>query len=360
MSEQENSNDTTETVKLSLREELDQRLKAPAESVEEVVEEVVAEEIPSEDVTEEVAAEVAEEDEVSTEPELKKDDLEDFPELPNHWTDDEKQAFMDIPDEIVAQDGTEISLKEMKSVVNKRYDDLLKAFNKKARNSSEAVKDNSEWNKLVDPYKPQLQAAGMSPHQWIGSILQGVHNLQQNPKAVIRELVGTYKVSASDLGFKTEQSEEEDYLHGEDSPKVAQLETTVDTLRAELNSFKNASVLKENESIQSQLAAFKDEKDSNGNLMHPHFEEARNEMSYYMNSGQARTLQEAYTMSPTVKGKSLNAKDPKDEKLALKKAREEAAKAKKAGKTVKTRSGKTNSFKDTSLREELRLRMSSS
>jgi len=246
----------------------------------------------------------------------------------------------------------------MKDVVLNRNEELLKAFNEKAREASAAKKGSEDWNKLLDPYKSQLTAAGMEPQKWIGSILQGVHNLQQNPAAVIKDLIGTYKVSAADLGIKTEQSEGEDLFHGENDPKVTKLETTIDTLQSRLDSFENANTQRNNQSVQGEIATFKDETDSNGNLTHPHFAEARDEMGILMQTGKARTIQEAYNQSPTVRSKALEVvKSPEDNKKALKKAREEAAKAKKAGKTVKTRSGPSNHLNGLTLRDELQAQL---
>ena len=275
-------------------------------------------------------------------------------ETPNNWNAEEKKAFEDIPDEILTQDGTTISLKAMKDVALNRYEELLKGFNEKAREASTAKKGSEEWNKLLDPYKPQLTAAGMEPQQWIGTILQGVHNLQQNPAAVIKDLIGTYKVSAADLGIKAEQSEDEDDFHGESDPKVTKLETTIETLQKRLDSFENATIQRSNQTVQDEIVAFKSQTNADGNLTHPHFDEARDEMGILMSTGKAKTMQEAYDKCPAVMSKGLKVVKT-DNKESLKKAREEAAKAKKAGKTVKTRSGQSvNPHKGLSLRDELK------
>ena len=344
----ENQEQPEET--LTLREEIIKQLDqgkeedAPQEEVEDEAEEVAEEES-------------TEEQEAVSEEELPEDNEEVDDNIPNNWNEEEKKAFLDIPDEIIAQDGTEISLKAMKDVVLNRNETLLKAFNEKAREAADVKKGSEEWNKLLDPYKPQLEATGLSEQQWIGNILQAVHNLQNNPQAVIKDLIDTYKVSAKDLGF-TQQSDEEDYLF-EDNSDIAQLKSTIDKLTRRLDSQEQASVQQQNQSVQDQLNAFRDEKDANGNLLHPYFDEARVEMGVLVQAGKAKTFQEAYDNSPTVKLKNLEPrKDPEADKLALQKAREEAAKAKKAGKTVKTRSGQTSTLGNVSMREELRLRLS--
>ena len=194
----------------------------------------------------------------------------------------------------------------------------------------------------------------MERKQWSRSILEGVRKLQQNPAAVIKDLIGTYKVSTADLGIKTEQSEDEDDAHGESDPKVTKLVTTIETLQKRLDSFEDATVQQKNKSVQDEIIAFKSEKDGDGNLIYPHFDEVRDEMGILMETGKAKTMQEAYGKSPTVMSKGLKVVKP-DNKEALKNAREEAATAKKAGKTVKTRSGSSNNhLKGLSLRDELR------
>ena len=355
MDEDLNQTGTQAEQPLSLREELAKQLND-----QEVTEDVDTPKEEQEPQQKEEHSEDKEKDgETETdvlEEEVVEDKIEEKVEetkTPNNWNAEEKKAFEDIPDEILTQDGTTISLKAMKDVALNRYEDLLKGFHEKAREATTAKKGSEEWNKLLDPYKPQLTAAGMEPQQWIGTILQGVHNLQQNPAAVIKDLIGTYKVSAADLGIKTEQSEDEDDFHGESDPKVTKLETTIDTLQKRLDSFENANIQRSNQTVQDEMTAFKDAQDVDGNLTHPHFDEAREEMGILMQTGKAKTMQEAYDKCPTVRSKGLKVVKT-DNKEALKKAREEAAKAKKAGKTVKTRSGQSvNPHKGLSLREEL-------
>jgi len=355
MSEDSNQEDTQAEQPLSLREELSKQLDAQSQ---EVTEDVTGSEEVTEEGGEEGSKEVSEEvtEKVETKEEVKSEEVAD---VPNNWNEEERKAFEDIPDEIITQDGTAISLKAMKDVVLTRNEGLLKAFNEKAREASDAKKGTEEWNTLLDPYQPQLTAAGMERQQWIGTILKDVHRLQQNPTAVIKELMGAYKVSATDLGIKTEQSEDEDSFHGENDPKVTKLETTIDDLRSRLDSFENANVQQKNQSVQDELVAFKGELDGKGNLTHPLYGEVRDEMGILMQTGKARTMQEAYEKSPTVRAKALEVvTSPEDTKAALKKAREEAAKAKRAGKTVKTRSGTTNnSHVGLSMRETLQRNM---
>lgn len=347
---------TSDEKTLTLREELAEQLTKQTKEVTEDAETSEQETTEEETTKEEVAEEVEAEEEAPEEEKAEVVEATDA-DVPNNWSAEEKKVFEDIPDEIVAEDGTKISLKAMKDVVLHRNEGLLKAFNEKSREAATAKKGSKEWNNLLDPYKPQLTAAGMEPQQWIGTILKDVHRLQANPKSVIKELIGAYKVSASDLGFTTEQSQDEDDSYVESDPKVAKLETTVADLRAEIDSMKNDGIQRKNQSVQDEILAFKEAKDSKGNLTHPHFDEARDEMGILMETGKAKTVQEAYDMSPAVKSKGLKIVKSSDEnKLALKKAREEAAKAKKAGKTIKTRSGKTNNPNaGLSLRDELKM-----
>ena len=356
--EQKNTENAGEVqeAELTLREELVKQFNDQEVTEDGDTQKQAAEDQPQDEDSEdkekdgETETDVLEEEVVEEKVEEKAEETE----TPNNWNAEEKKAFEDIPDEIITQDGTTISLKAMKDVALNRYEELLKGFNEKAREASTAKKGSEEWNKLLDPYKPQLTAAGMEPQQWIGTILQGVHNLQQNPAAVIKDLIGTYKVSAADLGIKTEQSEDEDNFHGESDPKVTKLETTIDTLQKRLDTFENASIQRSNQTVQDEMTAFKDAKDVDGNLTHPHFDEAREEMGILMQTGKAKTMQEAYDKCPTVRSKGLKVVKT-DNKESLKKAREEAAKAKKAGKTVKTRSSQSvNPHKGLSLRDELK------
>lgn len=342
---------------LSLRDELAKQL---TKQTEEVTEDADTSSENSESSEESNAEGDSEESGEKAKEEVAEEKTEEVSDsdIPNNWNAEEKKAFEEIPDEITAQDGTTISLKAMKDVVLHRNEELLKAFNEKAREASTAKKGSEDWNNLLDPYKPQLTATGQTAQQWIGSILQSVHKLQADPKVVIKELIDTYKVSATDLGIKTEQSEDEDSFHGENDPKVTKLETTIDTLQKRLDSFENTNIQQKNQSVQDEIVTFKGQTDTKGNLTHPHFDEARDEMGLLMQTGKAKTMQEAYDKSPTVRSNGLKVvNSPEDNKAALKKAREEAAKAKKAGKTVKTRSGTpSDPLKGLSLRDTLKVR----
>lgn len=360
MSGDSNQEDRQAEQPLSLREALSEKINEQTKEVTEDADTSREEDEASEkldEVTEEGNKEVTEEVVEEVKAEEPKPETTEESDVPNNWNAEEKKAFEEIPDEIVTQDGETISLKAMKDVVLNRNEELLKVFMQKSREVSVEKNRNKEWNNLLDPYKPQLTAAGMEPQQWIGSILKGVHNLQQNPVAVIKDLIGTYKVSATDLGLSATQSEEADDFHGESDPNVTKLETTVKDLQAEITSMKSAGVQRDNQSVQDEIIAFKSETDANGNLIHPHFDEARADMGILFQTGKAKTYQEAYDMSPTVRSKGLSVVKT-DSKEALKKARAEAAKAKKAGKTVKTRSGQVGNNQDSlSLRDALKAKM---
>lgn len=378
-----------ETKTLTLRESLSEQLEKQTQEMAEAMSDEKPEEAESEEVSEEVKEEDAEKEtdgeEVAEEEgkeeataELSEDKSEvkktDEVDIPNNWNEEERKAFEDIPDEIEAADGTKISLKAMKDVVLHRQEKLLKAFydstdkNALLEKESESLKTgNEEWNKLLDPWRPQLTAAGMTEQQYIGDILNGVRNLQQNPAAVIKDLMGAYKVSAADLGINTGQSEDLDEFDGQVDPKVTELETTVDKLTKRLDDDAATRVQQQNQSVQDEVAAFKSAVDSDGNLLHPHFDESRDEMGILMQTGKAKTIPEAYEMSPTVRSKGLDVKDPKDEPQKdaalkevnelneLKERRTQAAKAKKAGKTIKSGSGSaTNHLNGLSLRDELK------
>lgn len=251
-----------------------------------------------------------------------KDDA--FPLIPKEWTAEEKEEF----EAVLANP----ELKKSAELMITRYDNLKKGFYKKADELASTKKEVSEWNDIFDPYKDALKQRGYTPTAYVGRLIGVDRRLSAEPDKVIKELMEAYKVTPEKLGFSNGA---DDYYENDE---ISQLKKKIESLE---NTYKTTAVSAERTEEESNARAIRDFKfaiDESGEPKYPLFDEVKEEMAILLNSGKAKSLEDAYSKSPTVKEKLAEAEKERRSKEDLEAARKKAVIAKKAGKGVKNTS----------------------
>lgn len=286
-------------------------------TTDEVVEETVDEQEDDADEVEEEVEEVSEGDEDNTEEQEEVAILD----APDNWSKKEKEQYDAMPD-------------EYKTIINEKYDSMLKDYKSKTSEISGMKKDNELWGMVFDDdARGQLKLVGQNPQQYVTGLMEFDRAITSDPASGIKALMKHVGITAKDLGLIAEsEPSEDDYDFDNDvEVKVTKPEPTNNT------DARNAV------DIERQVLEFQYAEDENGKRLHPHFtKEVEGEMQVLFATKRAKTLVEAYALSPTVKELENLAKE-KGSKDKLSTIKKKTAKAMKAASSVKNRT--TNSVR---------------
>lgn len=221
-------------------------------------------------------------------------EIDEYLEAPKSYKKEYAEPFKTIPYEV-------------RKYIHQREQEM-----EDGRNKYQERLDSYKW--LDDAFAQNqtrlLQSGISNPQQWFGQMALLEKGLSLKPKETIEILAQEFGVPLADT-------------QGTSSPdnalinRIAQLERNLTNLG---NAFADQSV-----------GSFAKATDNAGNLIHPHFEAAKNVMLQLLNSGMARTTDEAYDkaiwMIPEIKDKLI----AEQTKANLEKQANEAKKAKEAG-----------------------------
>ena len=131
------------------------------------------------------------------------------------------------------------------------------------------------------------------------------------------------------------------FVSDESNDEVVDYDKTITELKKEVAQLKQGNVQKETElaarqdaEIAKQIRDFEFAIDESGELKYPLFREAYDEISSAIVKGKAKTLEEAYRLSPTVQLAEKEAEAERQKEVDLQEERRKVAKAKKAAKGI--------------------------
>lgn len=197
---------------------------------------------------------------------------------------------------------------EMRKYLHQREKETEQGFSK--------YKSQQKWiDDLYNSRKDILSSQYTNVQSWVGDLAKLYDLLNgDNPAAIIKSLAKSYNVN---LNADTQQ---DNSAVDPVSQKLALMEERTNTLAQYLaNQQQNAAM----QAIQD----FVNEKDDQGNSVHPHFEAVKGIMGQLLNSGSAKNVKDAYDqaiwLNPEVRTKLIEAE--------LKNKTVEASKAAAAG-----------------------------
>lgn len=303
----------------SLQNALNEALRKPEQ--QNVVEDVeIVEEVEEEQESESKEAQEAQENVDEEEKEEEEKQNNEFKLIPNEWTDSEKQRFK------AALENPET--KEIAEVMINRYQNLKRDYLKKAEERADFAKKTSEWDEIFDERaKAALKARGIEAPQYVRNLLAVEQKLLQEPVPMLKRLMEAYKVNPKQL---VDDDSEDD---------VVDYDKTITEMKKEIANLKNGKAQSETESaaieqayIAKQIRDFEFATDENGEPKYPLFSKVKREMYDLLNSGEAKTLEEAYELSPSVKLAKLEQDAERSKKVNIQEERKKVAQAKKAAK----------------------------
>lgn len=147
----------------------------------------------------------------------------------------------------------------------------------------------AEVRKALEPYRDQIKLRGMSEGQLINQLLAAQAALDRNPLETIKYFAKAYNVDLSKFAPQAPPPEDEFV-----DPQIKALRDEIKSLKEGRDQDIKSKQLQDHNQAQQQLVEFMAAKDEAGSPKYPHFESVRKAMGALMQSGDAKSLEEAY------------------------------------------------------------------
>lgn len=266
----------------------------------------------------------ADDDTSSEDDESSQDDDGEVIHAPEHWSAEDRETFTKLP-----KDAQSYLLKR-----EKQYEEGIQKKSNEVKPILEALK----------PYESMLSLRGIDAGTAVRHWAAAQAMLDQDPVRGLELLVGSYDKEtreklAERLGFTSKTGEDDDEYT---DPEVRKLRKEIEDLRRQ-NQQTVSQYQLETQSQQQQQALktvqdFKDAKDDDGSLLHPHFENVKGMMQALITNGSAGDLQSAYEQAvwsvPEYREEVIKQQKEEARRQEQKRRKEAADKAKKTGKSV--------------------------
>jgi hypothetical protein len=239
-------------------------------------------------------------------------------EAPTHWPAPARELFAKQPPEV-------------RSFLLERHKAMEADYTKKMQELAPVRRLNDVLDEGFKPYDDEMRKLGVTRDQALRELLGAHHRWKSDPQEYIRWVAG---VSGIDLKNLVEGAAAADPA-GE-SPTVKALRAEIDGLKAQVGQFSGAHAQQQQNAQLSEVTKFAEEKDAQGNLKRPYFDEVAKEMTALLKNGVATDLQDAYDRAihanPTTRARVLaasqaeqRAKDEADRKAKAEAARKASA-----------------------------------
>lgn len=227
-------------------------------------------------------------------------------EAPQHWPAPQREAFAKAPKDV--QEWILNTRKEFEAEITRKNTEL-----------SNQRKPVDEINAIFEPYRQEMELAGVKPADAVQRLLAAQRFLQSDPSKAIPWLAQQFNVD-----LRTLLPKEDEFT-----------DPTVKALRDELNQLKATLQQREATSHQSQVSEaqkiireFAEAKNQDGTPKYPHYERLKSVMAPYV--AQNKTLEEAYEIAsytlPEVRERIASEAAKAAQAEAVKKAEEERKK----------------------------------
>ena len=213
------------------------------------------------------------------------DEREPEPEIeaPKTWPKEHRELFNALPN-------------EQKMFMVERDKERNTAFQRKTTELAEQRKQYDALIGVVQPYREQIAANGLTPHEYLARLMTYDTALRQNPRKAIAELAQHYGVPLdSDASYDQMGADYDD--EDSSSPQFQQLKQELDQVKNHLIESQQVQTQQMNQNLERQVEKFRSETDADGNILRPHFDKLRMSMAKLVSSGQAEDLNKAYKMA---------------------------------------------------------------
>lgn len=237
---------------------------------------------------------------------------------PERWSAERKATFAALP-------------REAQQLLLEREGEVDKAFTQKTQELAEQRKQFEALEQVLAPRRQVLASQ-------YGSEAAALNQLFQLSDFADRDPAGFIQWFAQQRGISLQNSQAEDaYV----DPAVQTLQQKLQNIEQTITQKEQRELQRQQETVKTEINVFRDQKDTSGNPLHPHFEDVRAEMAALMQSGAARTLEDAYKKATwandSVREKILAEQRKQEDADRINQMKQSAAKAEKAtGKVVKS------------------------
>jgi hypothetical protein len=235
-------------------------------------------------------------------------------EAPQNWAAKDKEFFTKHP-------------REIQQWVLDRHKAMEGDYTKKTMELAPFRKEREQLDEIFSPYDERIQLAGSTRVDEIKRLVAASAYLERDPKAGIQWLANAYSVDLSNLAQGTTQSQPD--------PALKQVTEQVTNLQRAMKAQQDAYQQHQMQVHLTKVTTFAQEKDAQGNLKHPFFEDVSDDIVKSLKAGLANDLQDAYDRAiyanPDTRAKVIAAEDAKRKTQLETERKKKAEAAKKAG-----------------------------
>lgn len=154
-----------------------------------------------------------------------------------------------------------------------------------------------DWDRAVQPYMATIQGFGVTPQVAVGELLKADHTLRYSatPQKVnyLLKIAGDYGVDIGTLAQGIQQIAGEQVWQQQNpvDPRLHQLQQQVGQLTHHITQQNQQAATRETSAIDGEIAAFAADPD------HEHFGALQQDMAAFLQTGRAKTLDDAYEMA---------------------------------------------------------------
>lgn len=173
---------------------------------------------------------------------------------PADWSESAKAAFAKAPADV-------------QQVLLERSKEMQADYTRKTQETARLRKHYEAVDQVLAPHSEYLARQGKSPAEAVDALMRAQVALDSDPASVILHLAQEKGLNLAQLAQLQQQST------GQGShPAIQQLSNEVLQLKQQLQAQQQEEVSAQ--ALES-IVEFQNEKDANGNLLHPHFEDVR-------------------------------------------------------------------------------------
>lgn len=181
----------------------------------------------------------------------------------------------------------------VRAEIERREDDFHKGIEQYKTGAAQA----QEWEATVQPFMATIRSFNVAPQVAVGELLKADHLLRysQTPQKVqmLLKIAGDYGVDVNTLAQGIQQMVGEQVWQQQNpvDPRVQQLQSQVHQMQQHFLQTQQSAQQQEASAVDAEIAAFAADPD------HEHFGTLQKEMGVLLQSGLAKSLDEAYEMA---------------------------------------------------------------
>lgn len=264
-------------------------------------------------------------------PQIQPDHQPEAVKPPMSWSKEQQAVFAALPPDV-------------QRIISDRDKATHDAFLQKTSEIADIKRFSDEVRPIIDRYQPLIAQTGAPAGQVLDELFRIYEFSNRDPAGYLKWAAQSMGVDLSTLNQAPDE-----YV----DPGLSELRGQQSQLAQQVQSVASWIQQQTQERQVSEIRAFADEKDAQGNLTHPHIGNVWQKMAQLQEKGLASTLQEAYDMAawsdPSIREQLTRPKQPDETVENAKRVQSMNVKAKGVGPAADTATG---SIRDT-LRDQM-------